>query len=216
MKRHPLTRSKFPPLWLFSDERLQNRLADVVASLPVGSGLVLRHDSLPPRQRYQLLRQIMRQAKARQLTLLLAGDPALARRWGAHGVHMRHHIAGPVGRTGWAGQRRVGFIVSMPVHNRAEALRARKMGADIVFISPIYATRSHEGAPHLGDAAWLRLARLVGGAHCVALGGMSAEAGRALQRKIGNGHGRISWAGIDALDKACSDKRGKRRTEKPQ
>lgn len=216
MKRHPQTdflqtefsQTEFsmPPLWLFSDERLQNRLVDVVASLPVGSGVVLRHDDLPVGARYRLMRGVMRVARLRQLTVILAGEAAMARRWGAHGVHVRYHMAA---RSGAA--RRGGFLMSMPVHNRREALRARKMRADIVFISPLYATRSHDGAAYLGDAAWRRLARDVGGAQAAALGGMSAAAARALNRKRGSFHGRAAWAGIDALDQACSIKRAKRR-----
>lgn len=216
MKRHPQTdfrqtdlphmASSLPPLWLFSDERLQNRLLDVVASLPVGSGVVLRHDDLPVGARYRLMRGVMRVARLRQLTVILAGEVALARRWGAHGVHVRHHMARQL-----KGAGRRGLLLSMPVHNRREAVRARKMGAHIVFISPLYATRSHEGAAHLGDAAWRRLTRDVGGAQVVALGGMSAAAARVLNRKRGKFHKRAAWAGIDALDQACTIKRAKRR-----
>ncbi len=210
MKRHPLTWSNMPQLWLFSDERLQNRLVYVVASLPVGSGVVFRHDDLPPHARYRLFRRVMRAARARQLTILLADRPATACRWGAHGVHMRHHLAGQSAAHGVMG-RRDGLILSMPVHDCGEAVRARKMGADLVFISPLYATRSHDGAPHLGRAAWLRLARSVGGAHLAALGGMSAASARALNRQKGGMKARIAWAGIDALDQQCSIRRAKLR-----
>ncbi len=83
--RHPLS-PELPNAWLFSDERIAVGIAELAALLPPGSGIVLRHDRLPPGARWRLLRRLMRTARARGLTVLLAGPPATARRWGADGV----------------------------------------------------------------------------------------------------------------------------------
>ncbi|MHA4839035.1 thiamine phosphate synthase [Sphingopyxis sp. MSC1_008] len=196
--RHPL----LPNAWLFSDERSEAGIAELASLLPPGSGIVLRHDSMAPGARWRLLRRLMRIARARALTVLLAGSPATARRWGADGVHLRQRDATHAGQA-----HRLGLLLTMPVHDALEARRARKAGANAVFISPLHPTRSHPGAPVLGRAAWLRLARL-SGVQPIALGGMTAARARALSRASGIKPG---WAAIDAWSDKREEKAAKRR-----
>lgn len=197
VRRHP-----FPDIWLFSDERLAVGMTELAAILPPGSGIVVRHDSLPTGARWRLLRRLARTARARRLLLLLAGSPVLAKRWGANGVHLRQSLAARAGRA-----RRLGLIVTMPVHDSREAHRARRARADAVFISPLHATRSHSGAPPLGRAVWLRLARLAGG-RAVALGGMTPARARQLKRTSRFNPG---WAAIDAWEEKAAKRRARRR-----
>ncbi|MFN3435907.1 MAG: thiamine phosphate synthase, partial [Sphingomonas sp.] len=70
---------------------------------------------------------------------------------------------------------------------------AIRAGADAVFVSPVFATRSHPGSRPLGIA---RFGLMIRGLQTpvIALGGMNARKARAL-RPMGI-HG---WAGIDAL-----------------
>jgi len=195
--RHPL-----PNAWLFSDERIAAGIVELAASLPPGSGIVFRHDGLAPATRFRLLRRLMRIARVRRLTVILAGSPAAASRWGAHGVHLRQHDAKRAGQA-----HRLGLLLTMPVHDACEARRARRAGARGVFISPLYPTRSHPGAPALGRAAWLRLARL-SGAQPIALGGMSPSRARALNRVSGRKPG---WAAIDAWEKQATKRRSRQK-----
>ncbi|MBU0824198.1 MAG: thiamine phosphate synthase [Alphaproteobacteria bacterium] len=189
--RHPLPRQ-----WLFSDERLTVGIARLAATLPPGSGIVLRHDSLTPGARWRLLRRLMRVARARSLTILLTGTPDVARRWGADGVHLRQHDAHRAAQA-----HRLGLIVTMPVHDAREARRARRAQADGVFTSPLYPTRSHPDAPALGPAAWLRLARLAGG-QPIALGGMTPARARQLGRQASGI--KPGWAAIDAWEEKAA------------
>ncbi|MBK6412271.1 thiamine phosphate synthase [Sphingopyxis sp.] len=194
VRRHPL-----PPQWLFSDERLTVGVVGLAAMLPPGSGIVLRHDSLGPGARWRLLRRLMRVARTRGLTVLLAGTPEIARRWGADGVHLRQHDARRAAQA-----IRLGLVMTMPVHDAQEARRARRANADGAFISPLNATRSHPGGASLGSAAWLRLARL-SGMQSIALGGMTAE--RARQHKRQTSGINPGWAAIDAWEKAATKRR---------
>lgn len=195
--RHPL-----PKPWLFSDERAPTGLIRLAALIPPRSGIVLRHDRLTPGARWRLLRRLLRTARARGLTVLLAGTPDMARRWGADGVHLRQSGANRAAQA-----HRLGLLVTMPVHDRREARRARQAGADGVFISPLHPTRSHPDAPALGRAAWLRLARL-SGAPAVALGGMTPARARALTRasRIDSG-----WAAIDAWEDEAAKRRSRQK-----
>lgn len=195
VRRHPL-----PTLWLFSDTRAVAGVLVLAALLPPGSGIVLRHDDLPRAARWRLARRLMRIARARRLVLMLAGPPDLARRWGMDGVHLRQHRAGEA-----ALAQRSGLWLTMPVHDAREARRARRAGADAVFVSPLHPTRSHPGAPALGTAAWLRLARLTG-AQAVALGGMTAPRARALARAAMGSGISPGWAAIGAWDEKAARK----------
>lgn len=195
--RHPLP-PKVPGIWLFSDERARAGLLALAAQLPPGSGIVLRHDRLSPSARWRLLRRLMRLGRSRGLTVLLAGTPATARRWGADGVHLRQRDARQANRA-----HRLGLIVTLPVHDAGEARRARRARADAVFVSPLHPTRSHPGAPALGLSAWLRISRLAGG-QSIALGGMTAVRARQLNRASRIGAG---WAAIDAWDEKAAKRR---------
>jgi thiamine-phosphate pyrophosphorylase len=191
VRRHPL-----PPQWLFSDERLAVGVVRLAALLPPGSGIVLRHDRLSAGARWRLLRRLMRMARTRGLVILLAGSPAMARCWGADGVHLRQHDARRAVHA-----RRLGLLVTMPVHDAHEARAARRAKADAVFISPLHPTRSHPGAKALGTAEWSRLARLAGG-QPTALGGMTLTRARALTRRTSGL--KPGWAAIDAWEEMAA------------
>jgi len=171
--------SGLPPLWLFTDAR---RVADprpVVARLPKGlAGVVLRHDGVAGRA--ALGRDLARLCRARRLRLVVAGDPRLAASLGA-GVHLRGGrwpAGAPVLR-----RRRRGVLLTSSAHGLAELRRAARAGADLVFLSPAFATRSHPGAAALGPLRWGRLAR---GAMLpvAALGGIGGASVRRLPRGL--------------------------------
>lgn len=200
VRRHPPLSRQLPVRWLVSDERLAAGMGELAATLPPGSGVVVRHDSLPPGLRWRLVRRLARIARARNLMLLVAGSPALASRWGADGVHLRQSLAA------WAGRaHRLGLLVTMPVHDAREARAARRSAVHGAFISPLHPTRSHAGAPALGHAAWLRLARLAG-TKPIALGGMTPMRARALRRAGGI---ELGWAAIDAWDEKAAKRRAR-------
>ena len=76
-----------PRLWLMTDERLGERLADAVARVPDDAGIVFRHYRLGETDRRALFDAVR---AAHPGLLLLAGSPQLAATWGADGSHGRH------------------------------------------------------------------------------------------------------------------------------
>jgi thiamine-phosphate pyrophosphorylase len=162
-----------------TDERLAGGLLDVVARLPRGAGILFRHYGLPDSQRRALFRLVRLRAPGH--LLLLAGSAAQAAAWGADGSHGR-------GRGDGRGLR------SAPVHDFAEIRSAERDGADLLFLSPVYPTRSHPGGRTLGLARFAWLARRTA-LPVVALGGMNEERGRRLVS-----FGAYGWAGIDAWE----------------
>lgn len=171
-------RQPLPSIWMMTDERQGDDLWAALDALPRGAGVVFRHYRLDPAARRRLFRQVRAIARRRNLLLLLTGPPRLARAWGADGSHGLY-----------GGRWR---LLSAPAHDLREMRKAERAGADLIFVSPVYPTRSHPGARPLGR---LRFGLLAGQARLpvIALGGLSHERARTLLPFRTHG-----WAAIDA------------------
>ena len=120
------------------------------------------------------------------------------------GVLLLHHRLGRRERTRLLARlrriaRRRGLILvdeaqggAARVHDLREIRTARLKGADLLFVSPIFATRSHREIPPLPRMRAAALARLAG-RRAIALGGMNETRFRAVRAL-----GFQGWAGIDA------------------
>ncbi|MBX9795499.1 MAG: thiamine phosphate synthase [Sphingomonas sp.] len=158
-----------------TDARLGDALWAALERLPRGSGVVFRDYDLPPaarRARYLAVRAV---ARRRRLVLVVAGAlPATGRVDGRHGRD----------------PRRTPGLKTWPAHNVAEVISGCRAGANLIFISPVFATASHPGARALGRVRAMRLAALAPG-RAIALGGMDKG------RFAGLGQRFIGWAAID-------------------
>ncbi len=189
MRGHAKSRRRgghaIPPVWLMTDARVaEGDLLRALARLPAGSAVVLRHYGLSEDERRALFVRLRRVARRRHVRVLIAGDAALARRWGADGHH---------GIAASAGGPRCAGLHSAPAHDMAELRRARRAGADVLLVSPLFATRSHPGARPLGAARFAALARRAG-LPVIALGGVKPRHA-ALVRRLGA----AGYAAIDGL-----------------
>jgi thiamine-phosphate pyrophosphorylase len=164
-------RQPLPRLWLITDERQGEALWEALERLPRRSGVVFRHYGLAAAARRALFARVTEVARRRALLVVAAGAPLA----GAGGTHGRR---GPGVRTASA-------------HDLRELRAAERAGADLVFLSPVFPTRSHPGGVTLGARGFERLARRAR-VPVVALGGMDAGKARMLR-------GAYGWAGIDAL-----------------
>jgi thiamine-phosphate pyrophosphorylase len=174
-------RQAVPVLWLFTDPvRLPNP-RPAVARLPKRiSGVVFRHDDAP--NRGALGRDLARICRAHQLVLVVAGDVRLAAALGA-GVHLRGGC--------WPGVVRPKHcLVTSSAHSAVQLRRARRAGARLAFLSPVFATASHPGASALGPHRWAGLARQAGIA-VGALGGIDGQSVRRLPGWLCRGIGAI-------------------------
>lgn len=168
------TRQTLPTLWLMTDARLGAGLDSAIARVPAGSGVVLRHHWSDMALGARVAASCLRLG----LFLSVAGDVELARRLGAAMVHNPQSEA-------------QGLLISRSIHSPGEAHAMRD--ADLVFVSPVYASASHPGGSALGLTAALNLAR-VASVPAIALGGMDGE--RGAEAMAAGFHG---WAGIDAF-----------------
>ena len=160
--------------------RLPDPLA-AAAALPPGSAVLAR--DLPA----AMLRRLARLCRRHGLALVVSGDgrAALAHRAGLH-LPDRRGVAGLLpwllARRGRRGPARP--LLSAAAHGRRGLARARRLGADVVLLSPVFPTASHPGAPALGPLRWAALARRAG-RPAIALGGMTARGTRRLPRRAG-------------------------------
>jgi thiamine-phosphate pyrophosphorylase len=155
-----------------TDERIGDGLWAALQRLPRGSGVVFRHYATEPRERSKLFRRVVRVARARGLVVVRAGERAGG---GEDGVHGAAHGQG---------------LRTASAHDRREAVAAVRRGVEVLFVSPVFATRSHPGAEALGPRKARRIAQGLPVA-VVALGGMDARRFRGMG-------GFDGWAAIDA------------------
>lgn len=183
--RHAKSRSAVPGIWLMTDERVKEAdLLRAVRRLPFGAGVILRHHSWPGRKRRLLLEQIRAASRGRRVLVLLAGKPGRAARWGADGWH------GLARSGGEKSGRSRGLLHSASAHDLAEVRAAQRGGADLVFVSPLFATRSHPGVKPLGVYRFAAIARR-SRVPVMALGGVSPRHAALIRRLGASGFGAI-------------------------
>ncbi len=177
------SKKAMPSVWLFTDARVNDAaLFAALHRLPRGAGIVFRHHALPRAARRALFDAVRIIARRRRLILLLAGPAIQAQIWGADGWHGR--------KCGYPARP---MLHSAPVHGIAEMRSAERHGADLLFLSPLFPTRSHPDAPVLGHVRFGLLAHQAR-LPVIALGGVSARRAKTLAPLGASG-----WAAIDAL-----------------
>lgn len=177
-RRHPL-----PKLWLMTDERQGDALWAALERLPRGSGVVVRHYSLDRGKRRELVDRIARVTRRQGLLLVVSGTAREAAAARAGGVH---------GRAPGGGFAR-SLVRTAPVHSAREIVAAKRARADLLFVSPVFPTRSHPGASSLGRVRFGLLAKRAG-LPVIALGGMTPRRAKTLRA-----FGTYGWAAIDAF-----------------
>jgi thiamine-phosphate pyrophosphorylase len=184
--RQPQTSSRkcLPTIWLMTDSRFGHDLLPAIQRLPLRSGVIFRHYELAEPERHRLFRRVRRICRQRGHVLILAGGEPAAIRWRADGFHGR--LRG----------RKSNLLHSAPVHDRKELNEALRNSADLILISPLFATRSHPDERPMRQSIFNMLADQSGQAAVIALGGMTAQRARLLNRKRVHG-----WAAIDAFRK---------------
>jgi thiamine-phosphate pyrophosphorylase len=137
-------KSELPSLILMTDdERLPDPLA-AARALPRGSMVVVRTKDHTKLER--LSGALLRIARTRGLGVVVAGDPELASRLGADGFHLPETRVGEVAY--WRA-RFPALLITASAHSLRTLLQAQSRPVDAVFLSPLFATRSHPGRASL-------------------------------------------------------------------
>jgi thiamine-phosphate pyrophosphorylase len=135
--------------------------------------------------RSQTARRLATLCRSRGLYLLIAADPDLARRVGAHGVHW------PESRI--PHDREFAGLVTAAAHGADGLARAERLGADACVLGPVFPSRSGSNREPLGVFRASQLARAAD-MPVIALGGINERTARQL-----TGRGFAGVAAVDAL-----------------
>lgn len=168
-----------------TDERLGEGLFLALDRLPRSAAVIFRHYRTGPVARRALFERVRAVARRRGLVLILAGSASTAAGWRADGVHGRE------------GLRRASrpLLRTVPAHDPQALVAARRGDADLVLVSPVFATRSHPGMLPLGPVRFgLLVHRHAGEVPVIALGGVDSRRFARLRALRAKG-----WAAIDAL-----------------
>jgi thiamine-phosphate pyrophosphorylase len=178
-----------------TDPRADAWLMAAAARLPRGAGIILRHGHLAEGERRLLGTALLRVARRRGLWLLAVDPPpGLA----VDGVHLtsRHR------RRPWQRGRRA--VVTAAAHDMRDGARARRLGAQVLLVSPVFETRSHPGVRPLGPLRLAALARALP-LPVMAMGGMDARRLRRLRPLGAEGLAGIDcWRPPEAADQKAS------------
>ncbi len=141
-----------PPLLFLTDpQRIDDPVA-VAAKLPSGTGVVYRHFGAD--NRFEIAEALADVCQYRDLFLLIAADPDLARVVAAQGVHW------PEARLGDARHWRGCFALqTASAHSRRAIARAAQIGMDAVLVSSVFPSNSPSAGAPMGRARLRRLVR---------------------------------------------------------
>ena len=154
-----------------------DRLIDPVAAaeaLPRGSMIVVRARDADRRR--QIAECLLPVAQWRSLLLLIASDPGLAEKIGAHGVHFQERR--------WKEAfywriRHPNWTITISAHSIGSCANARQVRADAAFLAPVFPTKSHADGSSIGLLRARNIARM-SPLPTYALGGIDSKSARRL------------------------------------
>lgn len=141
--------------------------AQVVRTLPAGSGMIYRHFGAADRQ--EVAAELGALCRQYQIDFLIAADPALARQVSADGVHWPEARL-PDARK-WRGRFK---LQTASAHSLLAVRRARRAGMDAVLCSTVFASKSATASSPLGVHRFRALANRAD-MPVYALGGVAAD-----------------------------------------
>ena len=160
---------RLPALILMTDEYRLPDPVDAAAALPRGAAVILRHTK--PEARATIAGALSKLAQKRRLILLMGGDPRLADRVHADGIHLSEARAHEAPH--WRALRPA-WLITVAAHSTRGILNGARSGADAVLLAPVFPTLSHRGRAALGPVRF-RLIAAAAKIPIYALGGVNAN-----------------------------------------
>lgn len=132
----------------FTDRKRCDDLKKIVKNLPKNSAIIFREYDLNKAKRQELALEIFAICKNFGHKFLIGKDLELARAIKADGIHFSdldfcHNYF-------FAQKNKKKFIISLACHSLKSLAIAQKSAADIIFLTPIFVTKSHKNTKILG------------------------------------------------------------------
>lgn len=184
-------------LLITDSKRFQNNqsMLAVIEQALVGGvdTILLREKALDSAKLLALASQLRILTTKYHARLMIHSQADIAKAVDADGVHVDSSSISQINQIKtWLSHNK---LVSASCHNQNEIEQAQQQGADFVFLSPVFPTQSHPGAPCLGPKAFLELSSQVN-IPIIALGGIKTS-----NKHLLHGAGLATMGGIlDAKD----------------
>ena len=192
-----LTEKPIQLLLLTDSKRFENNqtMLDVLEQALIGGvdTIVLREKALDSAKLLALASKLRLLTVRYHARLMIHSQADIAKAVDADGVHVDSASIPEIRQIKtWLDND---MLVSASCHNIGELEQAQLQGADFVFLSPVFPTQSHPGAPALGAVKFLQLSSQVN-IPVIALGGIDVK-----NKKLLHGAGVATMGGIlDAKD----------------
>ncbi|MFT6077795.1 MAG: thiamine-phosphate pyrophosphorylase [Myxococcota bacterium] len=179
-----------PQMFFFTDRKRIENIFEVVEYLPKNTAIIIREYDLEYSDRLEFSQKIAAIAKQNKQIVLVGKSWKLARQIRADGVHfsdLDSNIFLP--------QNCKKMILSFSCHHPKSLIRAKKLNADLVFFSPVFATKSHPNKKPVGIFALRNFAKrtsLKSNIPTFALGGINENNVKLLSGAFVSGFGGIS------------------------
>jgi len=155
------------PRRIFMTDEYRDCLEPNWNKLAIGDAIIFRHYGHA--QRGALAQSLAKKAKTHGLLFFVAGDPYLAKRVHADGLHLPGHML-----KGGHPTLPQHMIITAAVHDMRALGQAKRRGVDGIIISPVFPTASHPEAQPLGLHILARMADLTS-LPTYALGGVTEK-----------------------------------------
>ena len=180
---NPVYAARAPMSLAFLTDHRQAHKSDVIIrTLPGGTGVILREYDDPKRR--ARAHRIAALCRRYGLVFYVGGDLSLAYETKADGLHAPSWMAGRLK------QKPRGLMLSVACHEARDLETADNLGADSVFLSPVFATNSHPGKDYLDTNEFLELASK-SRVPVLALGGVTLKNAQKLKSRAVVGFGAI-------------------------
>ncbi len=150
IKKFNLDQSQRKPVAVFfTDRKKITDFEKIIKTLPKNSAIIIREYDLEKKDREIFAKKIINLARPQGLKILIGKDISLAKKVKADGIHFSDFDKLPLiflKRESFTKK----FLFSFACHSLKSVLKAKKLKADMVFISPIFATTSHVGQKTIG------------------------------------------------------------------
>ncbi len=159
--------------------------------MPKNSAVIFREYDLILSEREKLAREIFAICKKYHHKFIVGKNLDLARKLRADGVHFSDNDKLPLQILNRKNFTK-GFIFSFACHKLASVLKIKNLAVDVIFISPIFASKSHEGAKNLGIFNIRKIVKTTN-KPIFALGGINKNNFKLLQKLGIQGFGAIEY-----------------------
>ena len=156
--------SKKNPCFLFNDSKKIVDINQVLKKLPKNSNIIFRNYQLNNKIKLELAKDFKKNTQKFSHNFIVGKDFILANKISAHGVHfsdndLKNNCLKILIYRRFFGKKKLFF--SFAIHNLKSLNFCKILQPDCLFISPVFATTSHQNSKFLGFYNFIKFRRII-------------------------------------------------------